>query len=229
MTSPLKEIQFPNRLAGLEDEAHQHLIESANQWRLFVAKVQDIFKSKLWHEKTKDWNAYCLSEFGITAATIRQKAAQVPYAELIEAATGHSLTVSKIKALREIVEDKSIAVEYVYEVAARNLPDGKIPSNAAFLATYEAVKESQTGRIELGDAVYEANPITLDKKVTQAIVDATQRQRDYIAGNSKPKQKLTTVIQGEMVNGRLRAVLGEDMPAFLIGKTVTFYIGEDES
>lgn len=229
MSAIRNEIQFPNRLASLENEAKQHLAESANQWRLFVAKVQDIFKSKLWHEKTKDWNAYCLSEFGITAATIRQKAAQVPYAELIEASTGHNLTVSKIKALREIVKDKSIAVEYVYEVAARNTPEGKIPSNAALQASYNRIKESQTGRIELGNAVYEANPVTLDASVTQDIVDATLRQRDYIAGNSKPKQKLTTVIQGEMVNGRLRAVLGEDIPAFMIGKTVTFYIGEDES
>lgn len=229
MTSPLKEIQFPNRLESLESEAKQHLAESANQWRLFVAKVSDIFKSKLWHEKTKDWNVYCKSEFGITAATIRQKAAQVPYAELIEASTGHNLTVSKIKALREIVEDKSIAVEYVYEVAARNTPDGKIPTNTTLQISYNRIKEAQTGRIELGDAVYEVTPVTLDASITQDIVDATQRQRDYIAGNSKPKQKLTTVIQGEMVNGRLRAVLGEDIPAFLIGKTVTFYIGEDES
>ena len=209
-----------------EDEAHRYYLNTIENWRKFIAVVLDIKASGDWKQRSRTWTQYCEDHLPVSASRIRQLKGAEEIANMLESVTGVTPNEYQLRQLRSVVpEDDRHLLPEIY---SRVHEATSTPTRKDYEATYAVLKERETtgGYVSIdGESrIVDITQIAVD----EAIIEASKRQKQHITDNAKPKQKLTITLQMAIIDNRVRIVLPEDVPAWLIGRDVTLYIEDQE-
>jgi hypothetical protein len=195
-----------SELSQLEAKANGHKANALKEWQAFVDTVTEIYNKHDWKSKAPDWDKYCRTAFKLSASRIRQYKAAVPYAEILEQATGYQPTENQIRSLREVVKDESKLIT-VYKAAAA-LYEGK-PDKRHFVASLEVLQQAEeTGAVSVGGHATPVTSRTLDAATKEACEEADKRFWEHRKGSKATAINITL----KRINGAWQVSADGDLP-----------------
>jgi hypothetical protein len=208
MTTTLRLVER-SELSQLEAKARSHKENALREWQAFVETVMEIYNRTDWQDNGLNWDAYCRKAFGISSARIRQYKAAVPYAEILEQATGYQPTENQVRVLREVVQDESQLIT-VYRNAAA-LYDGQ-PAKRHFVASLDVLRQAEaTGAVSVGGEAMLVTPVTLDAATKEACAEADMRFREHKRSGEATAIKIIL----KRVGNRWEVEADGDLPDFV--------------